>query len=263
MRDNCIGIDKKTIIGMVHCLPLPKTPHFADNCETIIQQAVEDAKKLEEAGCDAVCIENMGDAPLTISMDVPQIAALSAVCAMIRKEISLPLGIDAAFNDYKSSLSIAKILGADFVRIPVFVDTVVYFGGTINPVACDCMRFRKELGAEDVKILADIQVKYTKMLLPSVSLEESAKNAVACGADALVVTGSASGDETPLESIQRIKELVSVPVIAGSGVNTENIKTQLAVADGAIVGSSLKEGGIMSNPISLPMTRDLVQAYKG
>jgi len=263
MKQNCIGLGRKTIIGMVHCLPLPKTAKFADNCSEIIEQAVEDAKKLEEAGCDAVCIENMGDTPLRPSMDTPQIAALSAISAMIRKAISIPIGIDAAFNDYRASLSIAKILDADFVRIPVFVDTVVYFGGIIQPAAVECMNYRKELDAKDIMILADIQVKYTHMLLPSIKLEESAKNAVACGADVLIVTGSASGDETPIESIERIKQQVPVPVIAGSGVNTENIKSQLAIADGVIVGSSLKEGGVMSNPISLPMTRELVHAYKG
>ncbi len=262
MKEHCVSLNKKTIIGMVHCLPLPGTANFADNCSTIIQQAVEDAIKLEEAGCDALCIENMGDTPLKPVMDIPQITALSAISAIIRREVSLPLGIDAAFNDFKTSLSIAKILNADFVRVPVFVDTVVYFGGTIQPAACECMNYRKDLMGRNIMILADIQVKYTHMLLPSISLEESAMNAAACGADALIVTGSASGDETPIDSIRRIKQLVSIPVIAGSGVNKNNIKEQLKIADGAIIGSALKEGGVLSNPISLSMTRDLINAYK-
>ncbi|MFR8492995.1 MAG: BtpA/SgcQ family protein [Mediterraneibacter gnavus] len=36
-----------------------------------------------------------------------------------------------------------------------------------------------------------------------------------------------------------------------AGVKAENIKDRLQIADGAIIGSSLKEGGIISNPISL------------
>ena len=248
---------------MVHCLPLPKTANFSDNCDYIIEQAVTDGKKLEEAGCDAICIENMGDTPLKPTMDVPQTAALAAIAALIRREVSIPIGIDAAFNDFKASLSIAKFLDAVFVRVPVFVDTVVYFGGTIQPAAAECMVYRKELFGRDIMIFADIQVKYTRMLLPEVTLEESALNAAACGADALIVTGRASGDETPIESIDKIKRTVSIPVIAGSGVTEQNIKEQMRIADGAIVGSGLKEGGLISNPIDLAMSRNLIAAFKG
>lgn len=263
MAQRIIGEGKKPIIGMVHCLPLPKTANFSDNCDRIIEQAIGDGKNLEAAGCDAICIENMGDTPLKPMMDVPQIAALSAIAALLRREVSLPIGIDAAFNDFKASLSIAKILDAAFVRIPVFVDTVVYFGGTIQPAAAECMLYRKELCGEDIMIFADIQVKYTRMLLPEMTLEESARSAAACGADALIVTGKASGYQTPIESIEKIKRTVSVPVIAGSGVNAENIEAQMRIADGAVVGSSLKEGGCISNPIDISMARNLIAAYKG
>lgn len=58
-------------------------------------------------------------------------------------------------------------------------------------------------------------------------------------------------------SDQASKNVVKVPVFAGSGVKAENIKDQLQIADGAIIGSSLKEGGIISNPISY----DLVKKY--
>ena len=53
-----------------------------------------------------------------------------------------------------------------------------------------------------------------------------------------------------MDLIKRVKNVVKVPVFAGSGVKAENIKDQLQIADGAIIGSSLKEGGIISNPIS-------------
>ena len=51
-----------------------------------------------------------------------------------------------------------------------------------------------------------------------------------------------------------------VPVIAGSGVKESNIREQFRIADGAIIGSSLKEGGKLENPISEELTRRLLAA---
>ena len=72
------------------------------------------------------------------------------------------------------------------------------------------------------------------------------------------MTGSAIGVETPIEMIQKVKKVVSLPVIAGSGVNAKNIGEQLKIADGAIIGSSLKEGGILSNPISGKLVKEVL-----
>ncbi len=255
------GLQKQFIIGMVHCLPLPGTPGYDGNMQKIIDQAVKDAVTLERAGVDAVIVENMGDDPFAVELDVAQSTALAAVSMAVRRSIKLPIGIDAAMNDYKTAISIALSIGGDFVRIPVFVDTVEYYGcGTIQPCAHDAMSYRKQLGADSVKIFADVQVKHTHMVLPYVTLEDSAKDAQNCGADALIITGSRIGEETPIDMIQRVKKVVKVPIIAGSGVNTVNIKEQMKIADGAIVGSSLKEGGVLTNPISYELTKALVDA---
>jgi hypothetical protein len=264
MKDfNFYGIGKKFVIGMVHCLPLPGTAGFQDNVEVIIQQAVSDALTLEKAGVDAIMIENMGDGPFNATLDIEQSTALSAIAMKVKNTVSIPVGIDAAFNDYKTSLSIAKIIGAEFVRIPVFVDTVIFYNGIINPCARDAMIYRHKIHAENVKILADVQVKHTHMLVPTISIEESAKNAATCGADGIIVTGVSIGTETPMDIIDRVKKVVSIPVIVGSGANYINIKTQLEVADGAIIGSSLKEKGIISNPISFELTKQVLDAlYK-
>ena len=96
------------------------------------------------------------------------------------------------------------------------------------------------------------------MLLPHVTIEKSAKNAADCFADAIIVTGSAIGEATPIEMIERAKKVVKIPVIAGSGVNAQNIDEQLHIADGAIIGSSLKEGGILSNPISAKLVKEVL-----
>jgi membrane complex biogenesis BtpA family protein len=259
---NLLGLGNKTVIGMVHCLPLPGTAGFKDNMDKIFSQAIKDAKTLEKAGCDALIIENMGDGPLNDFLDIEQTVALTAVSTLVKKAVNIPIGIDAAFNDYKTSLSIAKAIGAEFVRIPVFVDTVMYYNGILEPCSRDAVLFRKKIHAENVKILADIQVKHTYMVNPSISIKDSAKQAVSCLADGIIVTGRSIGIETPIDMIKQVKEVVNVPVIAGSGVNAKNIKEQLNIADGAIIGSSLKEGGNISNPISLELTKQVLKGLE-
>jgi len=255
-----LGIRKRFVIGMVHCLPLPGTAHYHGDLNRLFAQAVQDAKTLEAAGVDAVIVENMGDDPFAVKLDTAQVAALAIATSKVRDALTIPVGIDAAFCDYEASISIAHITGAHFVRIPVFVDTVEFYGGMITPCARACMLYRKALGAENVMILADVQVKHTNMLLPHVTIEQSAKNAAACGADAIIVTGSAIGVETPIQMIERVKKCVNVPVIAGSGVTAANIGVQLSLADGAIIGTSLKEGGKLSNPISGALVREVLDA---
>lgn len=253
-----LGVGKKFVIGMVHCLPLPGTAGYGGNIAKIYAQAVQDAKTLEDAGVDALIVENMGDSPFAVKLDIAQRAALTVATQKVVEAVRVPVGVDAAFCDYEADFAIAVATGARFVRIPVFVDTVEFYGGFITPCARDCVLYRKALGAVDVLLLADIQVKHTNMVLPHTTIEQSARNAADCGADAIIVTGSAIGQETPIEMIGRVKKVTKLPVIAGSGVNAGNIADQLNIADGAIIGSSLKEGGVLSNPISGPLVRQVL-----
>ncbi|MDR3173078.1 MAG: BtpA/SgcQ family protein [Treponema sp.] len=254
-----VGVGKKFVIGMVHCLPLPGTAAYDGDSRRIFKQAVEDAKTLEESGVDAVIVENMGDTPFSIKLSTAQISALSTAVAKVRETVKIPIGVDAAFNDYEASIAIAHINGCQFVRIPVFVDTVLFTDGIINPCARECLLYRKNMGALNLMILGDVQVKHTHNLISQVPIEESAKNAADCGADAVIITGSTVGAETPIEMIAKAKKVVKIPVIAGSGVNAKNINEQLNIADGAIIGSSLKKDGIITNPISGELVRGVLQ----
>lgn len=257
------GVKKQFVIGMVHCLPLPGTPNYCGDITKITKQAIQDAITLEKSGIDAIIVENMGDDPFAVELDIAQSTALAVISTLVKQNINISVGIDAAMNDYKSAISIAQAMGGDFVRIPVFVDTVEYYGcGIISPCARGVMYYRKQIGAENIKIFADIQVKHTHMVLPNITIEDSASAAQNCGADALIVTGSKLGVETPIEMIQRVKKIVKIPVIAGSGVSTANIKEQLTIADGAIVGSSLKKDGIITNPVSYNLTKALMDALR-
>ena len=262
MRKDIISNGGKTVIGMVHCKPLPTTVGFNGDYQEIIDIAVEDAKTLEKAGVDGIIVENMGDTPFSALLNKAQLAALSVAAYAVKEAVKIPVGVDAAFNDCESGFAIAGMVGADFVRVPVFVDRVLFTDGVIEPCAKKCMEYRKSLGLEHVKILADIQVKHAHMLLPNITIEQSAKDAVSNGADAIIVTGSQVGEETPIEMIERVKKVVNIPVIAGSGVNDVNIKDQLNIADGAIIGSGFKVDGKIENPISYELTKKVMDTLR-
>lgn len=249
--------EDKFIIGMVHLLPLPGTCGFDGDMDAIYEQALNDAKALEEGGVNALMVENFNDMPYGKTISLEQATALAAVSAVIKKNTKLPVGIDAALCDYKAALSSAKAARADFVRLAVFVDTVQCFAGIIEPCCSLALPYRKQLQGEDILIFADVQVKHTHMVIKDIDIVESAKVAQDCGADAIIVTGLATGLETPIESVIRVKNNVKCPVIIGSGINPNNIKKQLDIADGAIVGSSLKT----NNKIDINKVRELMDKF--
>ena len=79
------------------------------------------------------------------------------------------------------------------------------------------MRYRTEIGADAVLVLADIQVKYARML-ETRTLSRSAELARERGADAIVVTGTVTGEPQTVEQIQQAQVGAGrTPVLIGSG----------------------------------------------
>lgn len=113
------------------------------------------------------------------------------------------------------------------------------------------MAYRRQIGAEDVLILADIQVEYATMMVER-SLAESAALAAAHGADGSIVSGLVTGQPPPIDEVTAAKQGAgSVPVLIGSGTDADNIAALLSVADGTIVGTSLKDGdGIVADRVA-------------
>lgn len=248
------------VIGMVHCLPLPGSPGFQGDMGTIIRQALMDAQTLEEAGVDALMVENMGDGPFNQYLNKAQLAALATVTALIRTERNCPLGVNAAFSDAEAALAIARACSCSFIRVPVFNEARIYGGRILEPTAQHLIQLKSELQAENIAIMADLQVKHSQPLYPHISLLELAEEALTYGATALVLTGGSTGQETPLDSVRSLKERFSCPVLVGSGVSAANIRQQLALADGCIVGSSLKSGRALTTPISRHKVQELMAA---
>ena len=167
-------LEKKSIIGMIHTLALPGTMDYCGDMTKVIDRALADLHAMQNAGVDAVIVENFCDHPAGTKLEPEQMAALTAVATVVAREATIPVGIDAAFCDPMASLAIAVAVGATFIRVPVFVDTVVTSDGIVKPCARELQRYRKLLGAESIALLCDIQTKHTFMLSSAISIEESA-----------------------------------------------------------------------------------------
>ena len=237
---NIFKKEKNILIGMIHLPPLLSMKGFS-SMEEIIAGALADLDVLQKAGFDAVLVENDNDQPHTEFANEAQVASLAIIAHEVCKKATVPVGVQMMLNDWKSSFAIAKAAGAVFTRLDVFVDDVTCEWCEIHPNPQEIIDYKNELYPE-LLLLTDIQVKYKTMITPR-PLTESAVLAIAAGSDGLVVTGEATGVETPLVCIKEVRGGVGdFPVFVGAGVSEANIKDQFEFATGAIVGSSIKTG---------------------
>ena len=143
----------------------------------------------------------------------------------------------------------------------VLTESLVTDQGIINACAHDLMRYRRQLGATDVRVYGDVRVKHAAPII-SRPVEETARDmAYRANADALIVTGPHTGAEPDRDQLRRVKESVpDRPVLIGSGLTSQNATRLLRDADGAIVGTSLKENEIVEGPVDQTRVRELVES---
>ncbi|KAB8145073.1 BtpA/SgcQ family protein [Chloroflexia bacterium SDU3-3] len=258
----------KPIIGMVHCWPLPGAPGYTGyGMPTIIDNALRDAHALAEGGVDGIIVENMWDIPFRAGPHIQpeSIASHAVVAAAVKRELpQLPMGINLVHNGGVSLLGIALASGAEFIRVCMFTGAGVWDAGEIDEgCAADLMRRRKDLHAEHIKIFADVDKKHS-VRFPGIDLATHIEWTRFFGADALIISGRMTGDAPNLQKVREAKAMAGDrPVLLGSGTSESNIAAFMEVADGTIVGSSIKDDGVCENPVSLARVKAFVSAARG
>ena len=255
----------KPIIGVVHLPPLIGSPQSTQPFHEIRTRALSDAGVLIDNGIDGVIIENYGDVPfLPDSVEPHTVAALALVADEIRERYpQTPIGLNVLRNDAKSAIAIATVTDANFIRVNVHTGAMLTDQGIIQGKAHETLRYRSTLKSE-VKIFADIAVKHAVPLAP-IDILASAEDTYHRGlADALIVTGAATGKSTNLDQLKTVKSVVpQASVFAGSGVTTDNLAEVLQYADGVIVGTSIKRDGVTTNAADPDRVRALIKAREG
>lgn len=245
---------EKPIIGMVHLLPLPGSPGYDFyGMEAVIEHALRDAEALVSGGVDALMVENMWDLPYYVGMEVPpeEMTAQAVAARAVVEAVEVPVGINVIHNGGRVTLAIAVAAGADFIRVCLLTGARVWDTGEFDRgCAAELLRWRKNLGAEHIKLFADVDKKHS-VAFPGIDLATHVEWTEFYLADALIVSGKMTGAAPELEKVRRARELATRPILMGSGTTADNIAQFLQYADGAIVGTALKVDGIAENLVDV------------
>jgi len=240
----------RVLIGMLHLDALPGAPRHERPLAEITARAVEEARRYQAHGFDALMIENMHDRPYLRGAATPEtVEAMVRIGRDVRREVPLPLGVQVLAGANREALDVARACGAAFIRAEAFVFGHVADEGWMDACAGPLLRHRREIGAEAIAVFADIKKKHSAHAVTAdVSLVETAEAAEFNLADGVIVTGTATGRDTDAYEVQAVAAAVAIPVLVGSGVRPDNI-ARYASAHGFIVGSSVKRDGLWSNPL--------------
>jgi membrane complex biogenesis BtpA family protein len=254
---------RKPIIGMAHLPALPGTPLYdaAGGMSAVIDWVRRDLEALQAGGIDAVMFCNENDRPYRLDADAASIAGMAATVATLKGELSVPFGVDLLW-DPRATLAVAAATGASFCR-EIFAGAFAGDFGLWVRTAGDAFRYRREIGAEHVRLLFNINAEFAAPLAPR-PLPEVARSIIfSSSPDALCVSGPITAqpvDESGLAEVASAIRTSGVPVLVNTGFRPEQALALLRHANGAVVGSSLKVDGITWNRVDRARVRGLMAA---
>jgi membrane complex biogenesis BtpA family protein len=259
---SAFGVDQ-LVIGMVHTQALPGAPRYdrAAGMGAIIRQARLEARMLVDAGFNALLYCNESDMPYQASIPIEGVAAMTEVVAECQRDIALPHGVNMLI-DPCASIAIAHATGGRFTR-SFLTGALVGDIGLVAPDGAAALRLRAQLGAEAIQLICNVTPGFS-IALDTRSVPTQAAGAVFIGlADMVCVGGPAAGVEADLSTIEQVAARVpETPVIVGTGVAAENIAKLAAVADGFIVGTSIKRDRQTLNPVDPARAAAFIQSYR-
>ncbi|KAA9150178.1 BtpA/SgcQ family protein [Amycolatopsis acidicola] len=257
------GTDK-VVIGVVHLPPLPGSPHYRGTpLDEISRFAVEEAAGYLGGGCHGVIVENHWDIPFLKPGEhgYETAAAMAVVTERVRADSRAPLGVSVLSNAAECSIASAWAGGAGFVRVNQWANAYVANEGIIEGQAAHAARYRSRIGANPVKVFADVHVKHgAHAIVADRTLAEQTEDAEFFDADVLIATGSRTGDAAALDEVAGIKDNTTLPVVIGSGITAGNIGELLPACDGVIVASSVKDNNRWWGRVDQAKVRQLTKA---
>ncbi len=250
----------KPIIGVIHVGALPGAPANTMPVSEIIAQAIREAAIYRDCGVDGVIIENMHDTPYLRGSVGPEIVAAMAVIGhAVKTESRLPAGIQILAGANIEAMAVAHAADLDFIRAEAYAFAHVADEGVIQSSAAALLRYRKMIGAERVQVWADVKKKHSSHAITAdVSLGATAEAVEFMRGDAVIVTGSVTGDAPKIADVEEAKAHCRAPVLLGSGIDADNIADFYQAADGFIIGSYFKVDGHWANPVDAERVRRLM-----
>lgn len=247
------------VIGMCHLSALPGDPAFDDagGMKAVVDRAASDLQALQKGGADAVMFSNEFSLPYLIKTEPITATAMARVIGQLMDRIVVPFGVNVLW-DPVASVDLAAATGASFVR-EIFTGVYASDYGLWNTSCGESARHRRRVGASGVRLLFNV-VPESAVSLGGRTLEDIVRSTVFnARPEGLCVSGLTAGARTDLAVLQRVKSAAgTTPVFVNTGVNDGNVAEQLAVADGAVVGTFFKRDGIFENEVDAERVEQLM-----
>jgi hypothetical protein len=254
---------EKPVIAMCHLDPLPGDPSYAPDkgLPWVLERARKNLRALQEGGVDAVMFSNEASLPYLTKVEPITYVTMARLIGELLAEIRVPYGVNVLW-DPLASIDLAVATGARFVR-EIFSGVYASDFGLWNTNAGEVVRHQHRVHGGQVKLLFNI-VPEAAAYLGNRSVADIARSTVFNDRpDALCVSGLTAGVPSSAEALKVVKAAVpATPVFANTGVRLENIEEQLAVADGAVVGTTFKRDGYIWNEVDGRRVRQFMDKVK-
>ena len=252
----------KPVIAMLHLPALPGRPLHdrSGGTRAAVESVARDLGALQAAGVDGVLFCNEADLPYQLRVGPEITAAMASVIGQVRGELRVPFGVNILW-DAMASLAVARATGASFIRE---VLTGVYESdlGMIEPRIGEITGYRAAIGGTDIALFDNIAPEFASAI-GARGVAERAKGAAFLRMDAILISGPAAGVPFEMSDLRTAKEAApDTAVIANTGVRAERVAEIFAVADGVIVGTSLKVNGHTWNPVDPERAHRLMEAAR-
>lgn len=260
---NPLFSSSKPVIGMIHLEALPGTPASRRTVREIESLALREAKIYREEGVHGILIENMHDTPYLRGAVGPEVVAVMAIVASaIKKSTKLTCGVQVLAGANTEAMAIAHAAGLDFIRVEGFAFAHVADEGLIQASAAPLLRYRKQIGADHVQVWADVKKKHSSHAITAdIGIGETAEAVEFMRGDAVIITGTVTGDPPGPADLRAVKKRCRLPIYLGSGVAAQNLAKYYALADGFIVGSHFKVGGLWSNAVDVKRVASFMKRH--
>jgi membrane complex biogenesis BtpA family protein len=247
----------KPVFGVVQLLPLPGSAGWAADLDALRLRAEQEATALATGGVDGLLVENTFDAETRLErLDTAGAVAMALILRRLRQLTGLPIGVSVLPNDPESALALAMLVGASFIRVPVWLGGRISEQGLISSRAAELLAYKETLRVQHLPpIYTDVTLDH---LVPGTGARQAGLEGLEVLAIRLEKQGLVSGiilsaDECPPDAVTAIRQRCRLPVwVSGSQLEEATVSDYHPVSDGLLLGPSLRK----TSPVSTVPTID-------
>lgn len=258
---------EQPIIGLLHLRPLPGDPFFPKDgtIDSVIDAARADLEALQSGGVDGILITNEFSLPYQKKVSAVTTASIAMVVGALKSSFTVPYGVEAIY-DGDATMEVCAATGASFTRC-LFTGAWAGDLGLIDRDVAYTLRLKKALGLDALRMFYFVTSEGEVFLNDRSTADITKSLLFNCRPDALVVGGSAAGENPGPELVRSIRSVSKgTPVVCGTGCRLDNVADVLAAGDGAFVGTTFKKDGLFDNPVDAARVRafmDRVRELRG